>query len=304
MDVEEERCDLESLLIPNSQEHAIESRKGFLNKDEIFEEVKKQLLLIWPLVSSNFLLFGMQVISVMYVGHLGELSLAGASMATSFASVTGLSLILGMYSTLDTFCGQSFGAKQYRMLGIHMQRAMLILLLVSIPLAIIWANAGNILQCLGQDPEISSAAGDYARLMIPCIFAYAILQCHARFLQTQSNVIPMIASTGTATLLHLLTCWVMVYKTSLGYRGAAVANAITYWINALFLFIYVRVSPSCTNTWTGFSKEAFHGIPTFLKLSIPSALMSSLEMWSFEMLVLVSGLLPNPKLETSVLSIS
>ncbi|PRQ21343.1 putative multi antimicrobial extrusion protein [Rosa chinensis] len=304
MDVEEERYDLESLLIPNSQEHAIESRKGFLNKDEIFEEVKKQLLLIWPLVSSNFLLFVMQVISVMYVGHLGELSLAGASMATSFASVTGLSLILGMYSALDTFCGQSFGAKQYRMLGIHMQRAMLILLLVSVPLAIIWANAGNILQCLGQDPQISSAAGDYARLMIPCIFAYAILQCHARFLQTQRNVIPMIASTGTATLLHLLTCWVMVYKTSLGSRGAAVANAITYWINALFLFIYVRVSPSCKNTWTGFSKEAFHVIPTFLKLSIPSALMSSLEMWSFEMLVLVSGLLPNPKLETSVLSIS
>lgn len=93
------------------------------------------------------------------------------------------------------------------MLGIHMQRAMLVLLLVCIPLAIIWANAGNILKFLGQDPEISSAAEDYARLMIPCIFAYAILQCHARFFQTQNNVIPMIASTGTATLLHLLTCW-------------------------------------------------------------------------------------------------
>lgn len=155
-----------------------------------------------------------------------------------------------------------------------MQRAMLVLLLVSIPLATIWFNAGRILQFLGQDPEISSAAGDYARLMIPCIFAYAILQCHARFLQTQNNVIPMIASTGTATLLHLLTCWLMVYKTSLGYRGAAVANVITYWINALLLFIYVRVSPSCKNTWTGFSKEPFHGIPTFLKLSIPSALMT------------------------------
>ena len=29
----------------------------------------------------------------------------------------------------------------------------------------------------------------------------------------------------------------------------------------------------------------------------------SLEMWSFELIVLLSGLLPNPKLETSVLSI-
>ncbi|XP_050373346.1 protein DETOXIFICATION 16-like [Argentina anserina] len=303
MDAQEQRGGLESPLIPD----ALQSRKELLNIDnptEIYEEVNRQLLLAGPLVSSNFLLFGMQVISVMYVGHLGELSLAGASMATSFASVTGLSLIVGMCSALDTFCGQSYGAKQYRMLGIHMQRAMVVLLLVSIPLAIIWYNAGKILQFLGQDPEISSAAGDYARLMIPCIFAYAILQCHARFLQTQNNVNPMIISTGTATLLHLLICWVLVYKTSLGYKGAAVANAVTYWINALLLCVYVRISPSCKKTWTGFSKEAFHGLPTFLRLSIPSAVMLSLEIWSFEMLVLTSGFLPNPKLEASVLSIS
>lgn len=33
-------------------------------------------------------------------------------------------------------------------------------------------------------------------------------------------------------------------------------------------------------------------------------IFNSLELWSFEMVVLLSGLLPNPKLETSVLSIS
>ena len=33
------------------------------------------------------------------------------------------------------------------------------------------------------------------------------------------------------------------------------------------------------------------------------ALHCSLEMWSFELIVLLSGLLPNPQLETSVLSI-
>jgi len=32
-------------------------------------------------------------------------------------------------------------------------------------------------------------------------------------------------------------------------------------------------------------------------------MVSSLEMWAFESMVLLSGLLPNPKLETSVLSI-
>lgn len=178
-----------------------------------------------------------------------------------------------MGSALETFCGQSYGGKQFHMLGIHMQRGMLVLLIVSIPLAFIWANAGQILEFLGQDPEISAEAGHYARFMIPSIFAYAITQCHMRFLQSQNNVVPMMVCIGITTLLHLFICWILVFKSGLGNRGAALANAISYWINALSLFLYVRLSPSCKNTWTGFSREAFHGIPKFLTLSIPSAVM-------------------------------
>ncbi|KAM0020977.1 putative multi antimicrobial extrusion protein [Helianthus debilis subsp. tardiflorus] len=274
------------------------------SKDEICCEFKKQLYLAGPLITVNLLIFGLAVISLMFVGHLGELALSGASLATSFASVTGNSLMVGMGSALDTFCGQSFGAKQYHMLGIHKQRAMIVLLSASIPLAFIWANAGTLLVFLGQDPEISAEAGLYARFMIPSLFSNALLQCHVRFLQAQNNVVPMMFSTGITTLLHILICWIMVFKSGFGSRGAALANGVSLWINVLLLALYVRVSPTCKKTWTGFSKEAFYNIPTFLKLAVPSAVMVCLEIWSFEMMVLLSGLLPNPQLETSVLSIS
>ncbi|XP_023530635.1 protein DETOXIFICATION 16-like [Cucurbita pepo subsp. pepo] len=270
----------------------------------IAEEVKKQLWLAGPLILVSLLQYCLQMISVMFVGHLGELPLSGASMATSFASVTGFSLLVGMASALDTFCGQSYGAKQYHMLGIHMQRAMVVLLLVSIPLAVIWANTGEILRLLGQDPEISAEAGKYAISMIPSLFAYGLLQCLNRFLQTQNVVFPMVMSSGIAALLHIPICWVLIFKVGLEIRGAAVANSISYWLNVLILTLYVKFSSSCSSSWTGFSVQAFHNIPYFLKLAIPSACMVCLEMWSFEMMVLLSGLLPNPKLETSVLSIS
>ena len=78
------------------------------------------------------------------------------------------------------------------MVGIHTQRAMFVLLLVCIPLACLWANAGHILAFFGQDPEISAEAGVYALYMIPTIFPYALLQCQFKFLQTQNIVIPMI----------------------------------------------------------------------------------------------------------------
>ncbi|XP_031474389.1 protein DETOXIFICATION 16 isoform X1 [Nymphaea colorata] len=279
------------------RERTIDARR------EILLEVKRQLWLAGPLISTSVLQFCLQLVSVMFVGHLGELSLSSASMATSFAGVTGFSLLLGMGSALDTLCGQAYGAKQYHMLGVHMQRAMLVLLLVSIPIAFVWASTEPILLAFGQDPEISAAAGVYARWMIPSIFGYGLLQSHVRFLQMQNIVFPMVISSGIAALLHVLLCWLLVFKSGLGQRGAALANSISSWINTLLLALFVKFSVACKKTWTGFSKEALQDIPNFIRLAIPSALMVCLEFWSFEMIVLLSGLLPNPKLETSVLSI-
>lgn len=178
-----------------------------------------------------------------------------------------------MSTALDTMCGQAFGAKQYHMLGIHMQRAMLALTLVSLPVAVIWSYTGSILKLCGQDPEIATEAGLYARWMIPTIFAYGLLQCHVRFLQTQNIVFPMMLSTGVTALSHVLVCWLLVYKSGLGSKGAAVAISISYWTNVLLLALYVRLSPACKKTWIGFSREALHDMSSFIKLAVPSAAM-------------------------------
>lgn len=270
---------------------------------EMMKEAKKQMWLAGPLISVNVSQYLLQMISLMFVGHLGELPLSGASMASSFTQVTGFTVLMGIASALETLCGQSYGAKQYGLLCIHMQRAMLVLLIASIPLTIIWANTESILKICGQDDDIAHEAGVYASSMIPSLFAYGFLQALTRFLQAQNIVWPMMISSGITTLLHILVCWLLVVKTSLGIEGAAFANCISYWLNAILLVLYARFSSSCSETWAGFSKEALHNILNFLKLAVPSAVMVCLEMWSFEMMVLLSGLLPNPKLQTSVLSI-
>lgn len=159
------------------------------------------------------------------------------------------------------------------MLGIHLQRAMLVLMIVAVPVAIVWAYTGQILMAFGQDPEISAEAGLYARWMIPSIFAYGLLQCQIRFLQTQNIVFPMMASSGVTTLFHILVCWLLVFKSGLGNKGATLANAISYWTNVIILALYVKFSPSCKRTWCGFSREVFHDLLSFIRLAIPSAVM-------------------------------
>ncbi|KAF8040342.1 hypothetical protein BT93_B2542 [Corymbia citriodora subsp. variegata] len=280
------------------------SARGDENAVNIVTEAKKQVRLSGPLIGVSLLQYSVQVISVMFVGHLGELPLSGASMATSFASVTGFSVLLGMGSTLETLCGQAYGAKQYRMLGVHTQRAMLMLLSLSIPLAVIWLYTSDILIAFGQNLEISREAGVFNRWMIPSLFAYGLLQCLNQFLQTQNNVLPMMMSSLIIASLHIVICWVFIFKFGLGIRGAALANSISNWNNVILLAIYVKLSPACTKTWTGFTREALLDLVNFIKLAVPSAVMICFEYWSFEMVVLLAGRLPNPKLETSVLSIS
>ncbi|RLN00203.1 protein DETOXIFICATION 16-like [Panicum miliaceum] len=146
-------------------------------------EAKRLLRLAGPLIASFILRNAVQM-----------LPLAGVSLAASLANVTGFSFLAGMAGALDTLCGQAFGARQYGLLGVYKQRAMVVLTLACVPIAIAWACAEHILLAIGQDPDIAAEAGAYARWLIPSLAAFVPLTCHTRFLQAQSVVLPVMAS--------------------------------------------------------------------------------------------------------------
>ncbi|XP_020593531.1 protein DETOXIFICATION 16-like [Phalaenopsis equestris] len=279
-------------------------RKSMEKMDEMSTEVKRQMRLAMPLTIANLLMFALQFVSIMLVGHINHQKLAGASIAISFVNSIGFSVLMGVSSALDTLCGQSFGAENYKMVGLHLQRAMVICVLASIPLAFAMGFSGTILILLRQVPEISMAAQSYAQLMIPSLFAFGLIQCILRFLQAQKIVVPIMLGAGMTAIFHGVNCWFFTFKTGLGYRGAALSVSLSYWFNLLLLVIYVIFSPSCKSTWTGLSRGAFHGLLDFLKLVIPSTLMVCFQNWQFELLLLLAGLLTNPELQTSLMSIS
>jgi hypothetical protein len=63
-------------------------------REDVVEEAKKQLWLAGPLIAVSLLQYSLQMISIMFVGHLGKLPLSGASLGNSFASVTGYSVLV------------------------------------------------------------------------------------------------------------------------------------------------------------------------------------------------------------------
>lgn len=208
-----------------------------------------------------------------------------------------------MASALETLSGQAFGAKQYTRLGTQTYTAILSLTLVCIPLSVLWINVGKILVFIGQDPSISREAGKFSTYLVPALFAYAWLQPLVRYFQSQSLVMPMVLSSCVTLCLHIPLCWALVFKSGLANVGAAIAMGISYWLNVIFLALYMKFSSACSVTRSPLSMEIFRGIGEFFRFAIPSAIMICLEWWSFELLILLSGLLPNPELETSVLSV-
>ncbi|KAF7036921.1 hypothetical protein CFC21_047433 [Triticum aestivum] len=267
-------------------------------------EARKLAYLALPMVAVSLSQYAVQVSSNMMVGHLpGVLPLSSAAIATSLASVSGFSLLTGMASALETLCGQAYGARQYHTLGLHMYTAIVTLLVACVPLSLLWAFMGNLLVLIGQDPLIAHGAGRYIVWLIPGLFANAVIQPITKFLQSQSLIMPLLLSSVATLALHVPLCWVMVFRTGMGYTGAALAISVSYWLNVAMLVAHIVMSSSCKETRTPPTIKAFRGVGVFLRLALPSALMICLEWWSFELLILMSGLLPNPELQTSVLSI-
>ncbi|KAK1423462.1 hypothetical protein QVD17_18765 [Tagetes erecta] len=270
---------------------------------ELGGEVKNVSVIAAPMVVVAMLQYLMQMVAIVMVGHLDQLSLSSVAIATSLTNVTGFSLLSGLVGGLETLCGQAFGAKQYNKIGIYTCSAIISMLLVCIPVSISWIFLDKFLILIGQDPSIALKAQKYAIYLIPALFGGAVVKPLVRSLQSQSVTLPLLVSSALASGLHVPLCWAFVFKLKMGSIGAAIAFSLSNWFYLVLIVVYVKFSSLCENTSVSFSLDALIGVKEFFRFAIPSAVMVCLKWWSIEVLVLISGLLPNPKLETSVLSI-
>nr|XP_048320790.1 protein DETOXIFICATION 14-like isoform X2 [Ziziphus jujuba var. spinosa] len=237
------------------------------------KELKKVSFMAAPMVALMVLQYLYYFVAIIMVGHLGELSLSGVSMANSFTSVTGFCFLLGLTSGLETLCGQAYGAEQYQKLGIYTYTSIISLTLVCLPISILWIFTDKILILIGQDPSISEEAQKFSIYLIPNLFFYAILQSFIRYLQTQSLILPMLYSYLASFCLHIPLCWILIFKLKLEVIGAALAINMSSFVNVILLGFYIKYSSACEKARPVFSMEVFSTIKEFFSFGIPSALM-------------------------------
>lgn len=177
-----------------------------------------------------------------------------------------------MASALETLCGQAYGAKNYRMLGVYLQRSWIVLFICCVLLLPLFLFATPILKLLGQPEDVAELSGVASLCLIPVHFSFAFQFPLQRFLQSQlKNAVIAWVALG-ALVLHVICTWLIVYNFQLGLIGTALSMNISWCVIPIALFIYT-VCGGCPLSWTGFTVEAFSGIWEFVRLSAASGVM-------------------------------
>lgn len=178
-----------------------------------------------------------------------------------------------MASAVQTVCGQAYGAKKYSALGVILQRAVILHVAAAILLSFLYWFSGPVLKAIGQTDSIADEGEIFARGIIPQLYAFAISCPMQRFLQAQNIVNPLAYIAVAVFLLHILLTWLAVYVLDYGLIGASLTLSLSWWLLVILQGFYILFSPSCKETWTGFSMRAWRGIWPYFKLTVASAVM-------------------------------
>ncbi|CAI5502266.1 unnamed protein product, partial [Closterium sp. Naga37s-1] len=251
----------------------------------------------------------MQLLCLAFVGHLGTQELACASIATALANVTGFSLLEGLASAMETVCGQAYGAGDLANLGTMLQRVHLILTLACLPISACWLATRPLLLFTGQDHAIASGAALYIAWEIPGLVASAAFLPITKFMQVQGVTLPLTLISLVSLLFLSLASYLLIHTFALGFTGAAMALSLTLLFQLLLALLYLALFDSShqllSRCWRGWSLTlCFSGWWPYLTVAVPSCAMICLEWWFFEIVTLVSGLLPNPAVNVAAMTIS
>lgn len=245
---------------------------------------------------TGLLLYSRAFISMLFLGYLGELELAGGSLAMGFANITGYSVIAGLAMGMEPICGQAHGADSRKLLGLTLQKTILLLIATSIPICFAWVNISSILLWCGQDPEIARAAHTFIVFCIPDLFLLSLLHPLRVYLRTQGITLPVTYCSAASVLLHVPLNYLLIARLEMGIAGVAVAMVWTN-LNLLLLLssylLFFLGGPG--DSWVAPSSECLKGWSALLGLAVPSCVSVCLEWWWYEFMILLCGLLENSK---------
>ncbi|XP_077397062.1 multidrug and toxin extrusion protein 1-like isoform X2 [Festucalex cinctus] len=259
-------------------------------------ELKKLAVLAVPASLTQFMVVSVGFVSTAFCGHLGKVQLDAVALATAVVNVTGISIGAGLASACDTLISQTYGARNLLRVGVILQRAILILILTCFPCWALLINTESILLVLGQEPEVARLSQLYVKIFMPSLPAAFMYDLQSRYLQNQGIVWPQVVTGFVVNLINALLNYIFLFVLNLEVVGSALAHVVSRFSMAGILFAYILWKGLHKATWGGWSKDCLQDWGSFIRLAIPSMVMMCVEWWTFEIAIVLAGLISEVEL--------
>ncbi|MEK7079818.1 MAG: MATE family efflux transporter [Patescibacteria group bacterium] len=237
------------------------------------------LILAGPIIFSNILQAGYQLIDAFWVGRLGGNAVAAVSVSFPIMFLS-IALGAGLAIAGSTLIAQYVGAKNEKMVNHVAAQTLLMIILVSVLLgAIGYAAAPGILSLMGVDPEVYALALGFMRVsFIGLVFNFTFFMFQSIMRGIGETTLPLYIVGGTVLLNFILDPlfifgWGVV--PALGVMGAALATLGTQMIAAMVgLVVLFSGKYGIHLKWEDFAPDGayiqrafFLGLPASIEMS-------------------------------------
>ncbi|KAJ1458621.1 mate-domain-containing protein [Pelagophyceae sp. CCMP2097] len=217
-------------------------------------------------------------------------ALAGAGMGIMFCNVVGMSMICGFGGACAPLAAQAFGAGNSRRVGEVVQRNLLVLLALLVPISLAFASAGPALTALGQPAHVAALVARFAVRRIPALPCITVGRTLTDLLVAVNAPWLTTGVSLAAASMAIFNCWLFIDRLGLGFDGAPLALTVAdaSWALLLALLAPRAVPDGCWPRWAW--RTAAAGWVEIVSIALPAAAMMWCEWWGWEVMVLFAGL--------------
>ena len=264
------------------------ARKSINLTDEHISPIKVILWLAWPLFLEQILSTFVSFVDTAMVGALGVNATASVSISNSFVFLLN-GIVMALGTGLTAYVARSVGARDYEAARAYIRHALILLLLVGLPLALLTvALHRKIPAWMGAAPEILDDASRYLLITsIGRIFTMAIMVLGSVFRGRGDTKTPLrinifvniINVVGNYLLINqphtvrLGSLAIPVPGAGWGVAGAAISTAFSWFVGgtALAVMLFVKDDPSRISIHDSFRID-ISLIRRVVDLSVPAML--------------------------------
>ncbi|KAK7031277.1 ethionine resistance protein [Paramarasmius palmivorus] len=237
-----------------------------------------------PVFGLNVMEYSLVVVSVLSIGRISTAALAAITLGEMTVNVTGLSIILGFASALDTLLPSAWTSDQPTLVGLWSQRMMVVMTVALVPIIALWLNSESVLLLLKQEPEVARLASVYIRWM--CLGLPAFTFNPLRGLFTVPGYIIVVVAPINAIINYLLVWGPEVIR--LGFIGAPIATSTSYYIVSVCYIIYgAYYAPK--EAWHPITMSMFNNLWLIIKLGLAGVVQTASEWWAWDILALIAS---------------